>query len=175
MHFTPHPHHFPLPLRQQAQSRLVQPVPTRPVSTTQASGGLAPMPSGGAPLRRICTHNNSHHFCCLPGLPGPRRGSGHSSPTALALAFCCSSSSSLGGSSGRSRASPPVLRACCLMSCWAPRVVRRTQQSVLSCPLWPCTHRMCVIAKETGLSPIPMFEYRSLQKTTIQKIGDNFS
>ena len=27
-------------------------------------------------------------------------------------------------------------------------------QSVLSCPLWPCAHRMCVIAKETGLSPL---------------------
>ena len=26
--------------------------------------------------------------------------------------------------------------------------------SVLSCPLWPCAHRMCVIAKETGLSPL---------------------
>ena len=26
--------------------------------------------------------------------------------------------------------------------------------SVLSCPLWPCSHRMCVIAKETGLSPL---------------------
>ena len=27
-------------------------------------------------------------------------------------------------------------------------------QSVLSCPLWPCAHRVCVIAKETGLSPM---------------------
>ena len=25
--------------------------------------------------------------------------------------------------------------------------------SVLSCPPWRCTHRMCVITKETGLSP----------------------
>ena len=25
---------------------------------------------------------------------------------------------------------------------------------VLSCPTWPCNHRMCVIAKETGLSPL---------------------
>ena len=24
---------------------------------------------------------------------------------------------------------------------------------VLLCPLWPCFHRMCVITKETGLSP----------------------
>ena len=24
---------------------------------------------------------------------------------------------------------------------------------VLSCPLWPCNQHMCVIAKETGLSP----------------------
>ena len=66
---------------------------------------------------------DSRHFCCLtglPGLPGPRRGSGHSSPATLALAFCCSGTSSLGGSSGRSRASAPftthlvndMLRAC---------------------------------------------------------------
>ena len=27
-------------------------------------------------------------------------------------------------------------------------------QPVLCCPLWPCDHRMCVIAKGTGLSPL---------------------
>ena len=33
---------------------------------------------------------------------------------------------------------------------------------------------ICVAPPRLG-APIPMFEYRSLQKTTIQKIGDNFS
>ena len=74
---------------------------------THAWGGLAPMPSGRASLRRLCAYNNSRHFCCLPGFPGPRQGGGHSSPTALALAFCCFSTSSLGCSSGRSGTSAP--------------------------------------------------------------------
>ena len=61
---------------------------------------------------------------------------------------------------------------------------------VLWCPLWPCFHHMCVIAKETVTigshmqqdidiakalphlgAPIPLFEHRSRLKTTIQKIG----
>ena len=32
---------------------------------------------------------------------------------------------------------------------WRPLFV----YPLLLCPLWPCNHRMCVIAKETGLSP----------------------
>ena len=129
------------------------------------------MPSGRAPLRWICAYNNSRQFCCLPGLPGPRRGSGHSGPTTLALAFCCSSTSSLGGSSGRSRASAPftthlvndMLRACkqlvqtpahmhARFAHWGcPVCVLRVCAivlSFLSCPVlanfkWECITRYC--------------------------------
>ena len=74
---------------------------------------------------------------------------------------------------------------------WGPLCV----YPVLSCPLWPCNHRMCVIAKETGLSPLArtcsrtwiclrrlhIWALRSLRLNTahlrkppLQKIGDNF-
>ena len=64
------------------------------------------------------------------------------------------------------------------------------ENPVLSCPPWPCDRCMCVIAKgavsigshmqqDMGFSkarpqlgaPIRLFEYRSLQKTTIQKMA----
>ena len=74
---------------------------------------------------------------------------------------------------------------------WGPLCV----YTVLSCPIWPCYHRMCVIAKETGLSPLArtcsrtwiflrrlhILALRSLCLNTIhvrkrrsKKIGDNF-
>ena len=47
-------------------------------------------------------------------------------------------------------------RPCRSTSRWARLSTHRRQgttlcvQSVLSCPLWPCSHRMCVIAKRLG-------------------------
>ena len=91
------------------------------------------------------------------------QGSGHSSPTALALAFCCSTTSSLGGSSGRSRASAPftthlvndMLRACkqlvqtpahiharfahwCCLFTFCECALFVLSCLVLSCPALPC-------------------------------------
>ena len=48
----------------------------------------------------------------------------------------------------------------CLSTCrWARLATHRHWRPlcvspVLSCPLWPCNHRMCVIAREIGLSPL---------------------
>ena len=48
----------------------------------------------------------------------------------------------------------------CLSTCrWARLATHRhwgplCVSPVLSCPLWPCNRRMCVIAKETGQSPL---------------------
>ena len=48
----------------------------------------------------------------------------------------------------------------CLSTCrWARLATHRhwgplCVSPVLSCPLWPCNHRMCVIAREIGLSPL---------------------
>ena len=60
---------------------------------------------------------------------------------------------------------------------WRPLCV----DPVLLCPLWPCNHCMCVITCSRTWTflrrpphlgaPIPLFEYRSLQKTTIQKLA----
>ena len=87
----------------------------------------------------------------------------------------------------------------CLSTCrWARLATHRhwgplCVSPVLSCPLWPCNRRMCVITKETGQSPLARTCSRTWvflrrlhilalslcltpsQKTTIQKIGDNSS
>ena len=89
----------------------------------------------------------------------------------------------------------------CLSTCrWARLATHRhwgplCVYPVPLCPLWPCNHSMCVIAKETGQSPwartcsktwtfiskapphlgVPLFACRSAQKTTIPKIGGRFS
>ena len=53
---------------------------------------------------------------------------------------------------------------------WGPLCV----SPVLSCPLWPCNHRMCVIAKETGQSPLARTYSRtwvSLRRLHIQALS----
>ena len=90
----------------------------------------------------------------VPSRPVPSRPVPVPSRPVLSLRSACSVTHKGSGSQFHVCPRP------CLSTCrWARLATHRhwgplCVSPVLSCPLWPCNHRMCVIAREFGLSPL---------------------